>query len=154
MQGEPVVKIGVDIGSVTIGVAVLKDDQLVSKSYRFHYGEIRNTFTEILKSLDFPRARLALTGRGAKIFQRALRINNVVAAVEGVKWAAQRIPRYVLGRFGYEAIVSEEMPESIVLKFRKMASPVLGTAHPLLEPYIYYLKKRKERRLSQAKRRD
>ena len=94
MKGE--VKIGVDIGSVTIGVAVLKNDQLVSKSYRFHHGEIRNTLAEILKSLDFPRAQVALTGRGAKIFHQTLQINNVVASVEGVKWASKRIPCYIL----------------------------------------------------------
>lgn len=90
------VKIGIDIGSVTLGVAVLKDKKLISKSYRFHHGDIKKTLTEILNSLDVSRAPVAFTGRGAKIFSRTLRINDVVASVEGVKWAAQRIPKYIL----------------------------------------------------------
>jgi predicted CoA-substrate-specific enzyme activase len=89
------VKIGVDIGSVTIGVAVLKDNALVSKFYRFHQGDLRKTLTEILNSLDLPSARVAFTGRGARIFCPSLRINDVVGTVEGVKWARRRIPKYI-----------------------------------------------------------
>jgi predicted CoA-substrate-specific enzyme activase len=93
---ESEVRIGVDIGSVAIGLAVLENGQLVFTSYRFHHGEIRKTLAEILASLDFEKAPVALTGRGSRIFQRRLRVNNVVATVEGAKWAARKNPRYIL----------------------------------------------------------
>ncbi len=90
------IKIGIDIGSVTLGVAVLEDNKLILKFYRFHHGDIKKTLTETLNSLDVSKARIALTGRGARVFNRALRVNDVVALVEGAKWAARRIPKYIL----------------------------------------------------------
>ncbi|MDH7512161.1 MAG: acyl-CoA dehydratase activase [Clostridiales bacterium] len=89
-------KIGVDIGTVTIGVAVLEDARLAARFYRFHHGEVRKTLADIFKSLDFSEARLAATGRGARILDPERKINDVVAAVEGVKWAATRSFRHVL----------------------------------------------------------
>ncbi|MEW5900035.1 MAG: hypothetical protein AB1715_01065 [Acidobacteriota bacterium] len=45
-------RIGVDIGAVTIGVAALEDGNLVSKAYRFHHGDVKSTLAEISSNLQ------------------------------------------------------------------------------------------------------
>lgn len=82
------IKVGVDIGAVTIGLAVLRDGHLVTKSYRFHEGNVRKTLLEVLESLGLFRVRLAATGRGARILGPERRVNDIVAAVEGARWVA------------------------------------------------------------------
>ncbi len=89
-------RIGVDIGAVTVGVAVLKDRDLVSKAYFFHHGDVKSTVAAIFKNFDFSSARVGFTGRGAKTFTGSRGINDVVAAVEGVRWACRKNPRSIL----------------------------------------------------------
>jgi predicted CoA-substrate-specific enzyme activase len=88
--------LGVDIGAVSIGLAVLRDGALVSRAYSYHHGDIPNTLKAMIGDLGLTRARLGLTGRGAKRLAAGRRVNDVVAMVEGVKWAAPRLPRSVL----------------------------------------------------------
>jgi len=90
------IQIGIDIGAVSIGVAVLKDRSLISKSYAYHHGDILNSLKKMIRELGVSRAPVALTGRGAKIFRGVPRVNDVVATVEGVKWTLRRVPRMVL----------------------------------------------------------
>ena len=90
------IQIGIDIGTVTIGMAVLRGGSLVSKSYAWHHGDIPNTLKTMIRELGISRAPVGLTGRGTKTFRSGRRINDVVATVEGVKWAARRIPQSVL----------------------------------------------------------
>lgn len=89
-------RIGVDIGAVTVGLAVLDGKTLVTKDYRFHRGDIGRTLTQMIEPLGNRRARLALTGRGARTFRAVRRVHDVVAAVEGAKWAAGRPPGSIL----------------------------------------------------------
>lgn len=90
------VRIGVDIGAVTVGVAVIKEGGLVAKFYRFHHGNVRQTLLDILRTLEFSEVKLAATGRGARILGTERRVNDIVAAVEGVRWAAGRPFRHIL----------------------------------------------------------
>jgi predicted CoA-substrate-specific enzyme activase len=90
------IKIGVDIGAVTVAVAVLRGNRLISKSYRFHHGDVASTLTGVLNELSGTRALVGFTGRGGKLFGGNRKVNEVVATVEGVKWAARRIPRSIL----------------------------------------------------------
>ncbi len=90
------IKIGVDIGAVTVGVAVLKGGSLLSRFYRFHHGDVRNTVAAIFQSIDFSSARIGFTGRGVKPFAGGRKINDVVAAVEGVRWSCPKNPGSIL----------------------------------------------------------
>lgn len=90
------IRVGIDIGSVTIGAAVLEGNRLVSKSYRFHHGDIRQTLADIFKPLDISSVHLGLTGRGTKSLFSVRHTNDIVAAVEGVKWACGKPPRSIL----------------------------------------------------------
>lgn len=90
------IRIGIDIGAVTIAGAVLRGGRLASKSYRFHHGNIKDTLAEVLSTLECPRALVGLTGRGARVFAGPSKVNDVVAAVEGVKWAAVKTPESIL----------------------------------------------------------
>jgi predicted CoA-substrate-specific enzyme activase len=90
------IRIGVDIGAVTVGVAVLKDRVLISKAYLFHHGDVSSAVASICKNFDFSSARVGFTGRGAKTFSGGCRVNDVVAAVEGVRWGRRRNPRSIL----------------------------------------------------------
>jgi len=91
------IQIGIDIGAVTIGMAVLQGGSLVSKSYAYHHGDIPNTLKAMIRGLGISRAPVGLTGRGTKTFRSGRRrINDVVATVEGIKWAARRVPQSVL----------------------------------------------------------
>jgi predicted CoA-substrate-specific enzyme activase len=105
------IRVGVDIGSVSIGVAVLKDDKLIAKFHKIHQGEIKKTFREVIGSLDFRQAGVAVTGRGARMFDRDLRVNSVVAAVEGVKWAVDKIPHYILLVGGEDILLIKLHPD-------------------------------------------
>jgi len=90
------IQIGIDIGAVTVGMAVLEGGSLVSKSYAYHQGDIPKTLKAMIRELGISRAPVGLTGRGTKTFRSGPRINDVVATVEGAKWAARRVPRSVL----------------------------------------------------------
>ncbi len=90
------VKIGIDTGAVTVSVVVLSGNRPVSKSYRFHHGDVSTTLTGVLNELSDTQALVGFTGRRAKLFGGNRRVNEVVATVEGVKWAARRIPRSIL----------------------------------------------------------
>jgi len=89
-------KVGVDIGAVSIGMAVLSGNDLVAKDYRFHHGDIRGTLAGMLAKSGIRRARLALTGRGAKVFTGVRRVHAVVAAVEGARLASDTPPGAIL----------------------------------------------------------
>jgi predicted CoA-substrate-specific enzyme activase len=89
-------KVGLDIGAVSIGMAVLAGNSLVAKDYRFHHGDIKGTLADMLARSGIPGARLALTGRGARVFPGVQRVHDVVAAVEGARWAAARPPSAIL----------------------------------------------------------
>ncbi len=101
------VNAGIDIGAVTVGVAVIQAGQLVAKHYCFHHGNVRKTLLDILESFDFSEVKLAATGRGARIFGQERRINDIVAAVEGVRWAASRPFRHVLLAGGETVLLIE-----------------------------------------------
>lgn len=90
------IQVGIDIGAVSVGMAVLLDGSLLSKSYSYHHGDIPNTLKRMIRDLGISQARVGLTGRGARTLPKGRRINEVVATVEGVKWATQRFPRSVL----------------------------------------------------------
>ena len=90
------IRVGIDIGAVSIGLAVLRDSALVSTSCAYHHGDIPNCLKAMIGGLGLTRALVGLTGRGAKTLAQGRRINDVVATVEGVKWAAPRRPRSVL----------------------------------------------------------
>ncbi len=90
-------RIGVDIGAVTIGVAVLRGGELISTYYHFHNGDIRAAMQEILGSLelDAAQARIGFTGRAARtLYKEAL--DDVIATIEGVKWMINGNPRCIL----------------------------------------------------------
>jgi predicted CoA-substrate-specific enzyme activase len=89
-------RIGVDIGAVTIGLAVLEGRRLVARDYRFHRGEIRRTLAQMTGGVGLRQGRLALSGRGARVFPEVPRVHDVVAAVEGAKWAAAKPPDSLL----------------------------------------------------------
>lgn len=89
-------KVGVDVGAVTIGLAVVSDGRLLAKFYRFHHGNVRKTLANIFDQLEFSEVKLAATGRGARILGHERRINDIVAAIEGAKWAATQPFRHVL----------------------------------------------------------
>ncbi len=89
-------RIGVDIGAVTVGVAVLKDRAIVAKKYLFHHGDVKRTVAAIFKDFDFASARIGFTGRGAKAFAGGRSVNDVVAAVEGIRRICPRNPRSIL----------------------------------------------------------
>ncbi len=90
------IRIGIDIGAVTIAVAVLQRNDLIAKAYRFHNGNVSATLAGILMDLNFTQARVGFTGRGARQFGSHRKVNEVVATVEGVKWAARSITRSIL----------------------------------------------------------
>ncbi len=90
------VKVGIDIGAVAVAVAVLRGNRLVFKSYRFHHGDVASTLAEILNGLNLTPGVVGFTGRGAKLFGGNRKVNEVVATVEGAKWAARKIPRSIL----------------------------------------------------------
>ncbi len=97
-------KVGVDIGAVSIGLAALSGDQLVAKDYRFHHGDIRGTLAAMLAESGILRARLALTGRGARAFPAVRRVHDVVAAVEGARRVSEKPPGGIL-LVGGEAVM-------------------------------------------------
>lgn len=90
------IRVGIDIGAVSIGMAVLRDGALSSTSYAYHHGDIPNTLKALIGGLGSTQALVGLTGRGAKTLALGRRINDVVATVEGVKWAAPRMPQSIL----------------------------------------------------------
>jgi len=69
---------------------------LISASYRLHHGDIGGVLAEGLNFGSDSRPLIGVTGRGAKAFPEFLRINEVVAAVEGAKWAARKNPDSLL----------------------------------------------------------
>ena len=89
-------RIGIDIGSVTIGVAVIKDGELISTSYKFHRGDFKKALQDILGDLDLTEAKVAFTGRGTKFLPYSQGLDDIIAIVEGVKWVIHEPPSSVL----------------------------------------------------------
>ena len=90
------VKIGIDIGAVTVGLAALRGEELIAKAYRYHHGDVAATLSGLLDDLNIAQGRVGFTGRGAKLFEPCRKVNEVVATVEGVFWAARKPPRSIL----------------------------------------------------------
>jgi hypothetical protein len=82
-------RIGIDIGAVTIGLAVLEAGELVAKAYRYHHGAAGGTLAKMRADFRSGDALVGFTGRGAKAFDPSGKINDVVATLKGVKWASR-----------------------------------------------------------------
>ena len=61
-------KMGLDIGSTTIKVVILDDDQIIYQQYRRHHSDIRGELARSFEDVgrEFPdlRAQIAITGSG------------------------------------------------------------------------------------------
>lgn len=79
--------LGIDIGSVAIKIAFFKSGRLEAKDYRFHYGDISGCLQSLLAPWSHLRAKVALTGSGARTFPAEFQMDEVVAAIQGTKWA-------------------------------------------------------------------
>lgn len=79
--------LGIDIGSAAIKVAFFKSGQLEATAYRFHYGDISGCLQLILSAWSHLKTKIALTGSGARVFPAEFQIDEIVAAIEGTKWA-------------------------------------------------------------------
>ena len=104
------VKLGIDIGSVSIGIAVIKENELVTTHYKFHHGDIKNTLTGVLKNLNITTAKIGFTGRATRVFHDFEPIDDIISTIEGVKWITGRSPRYIM-MIGGESFVLIELDE-------------------------------------------
>ena len=79
--------LGIDIGSVAIKIALFKSGKLQATDYRFHYGDISGCLQSLLAPWLDLKARIALTGSGSRTFPAELQVDEIVAAIEGTRWA-------------------------------------------------------------------
>ena len=92
MDDHPVI-LGIDIGSVSISVAVTSPDKAIIKTaYQFHHGHIEETFTRILNDLD-PGCicGIAATYSTPRIIKANRRYDNRVAVIEAARHFHQEI---------------------------------------------------------------
>mgnify|MGYP000079453152 CR=1 FL=1 len=105
------VKLGIDIGSVSIGIAAIKEGELVSTYYRFHYGDIRNTLKRLLKNLNIPAAKVGFTGRATRVLHDFKPVDDIISTIEGVKWVTGKSPKYIM-MVGGESFVLIELDKN------------------------------------------
>lgn len=86
-------RVGIDIGAVTIGVALIKGRRLISSGYRFHNGDIRSCLHALITALGLEgkQARVGLTGRAAGPLKLPC-LDDVIATIEGASWMAGTEP--------------------------------------------------------------
>ncbi len=82
--------LGIDIGSIGLGVVLLSDDaKIIFKCYKRHQGESLTALQSALKEIDVTSVQgLALTGSGTERLKiGGIHIDPIVAGAEGVKKA-------------------------------------------------------------------
>ena len=92
-QNEPLVVLGIDIGSVSISVAEVDSERKILRTaYRFHHGNIKETFINIMKAFD-PKGicGIAATSSTPSIIKADSRYDNRVAIIEAARHFHQRI---------------------------------------------------------------
>lgn len=91
-------KLGLDVGSTTIKVVVMtEDNQIVHKVYRRHLSNIREMMIELLRETyelvgDVPVA-VSVTGSGGLLVAKWLEIPFVQEVVAGTMAVERKIPR-------------------------------------------------------------
>jgi len=79
--------LGIDIGSVAIGVVELSPSKnLIAKAYRFHHGEIAETLERILNKFAFSRiASIAVTSSTPAVLRADRIYDNQIALISAAK---------------------------------------------------------------------
>ncbi|MCP2519102.1 acyl-CoA dehydratase activase [SCandidatus Aminicenantes bacterium Aminicenantia_JdfR_composite] len=109
------IRLGIDIGSVSIGIALIKNNKLIKTFYKFHHGEIKKSLIELLRNLNIPKAKVGFTGRGTGIFQDFESINDIISTIEGIKFIIKDNPKYIM-MIGGESFILIELDENGVYK--------------------------------------
>ncbi|MDZ7332722.1 MAG: acyl-CoA dehydratase activase [candidate division KSB1 bacterium] len=80
--------LGIDVGSVSLGYAVLDQDRQIHQSgYLFHRGNIYAALESCLAQLDLSNiCQIAFNHRAVDFFANGLGVNDQVAVIEGVKF--------------------------------------------------------------------
>ncbi len=111
MGNEKDIKLGIDIGSVTIGIALIEENKLLATYYEFHNGDIKNTLIELLRCLNISKAKVGFTGRATRVLSDFKTIDDVIATIEGIKWTIKENPSYIL-MIGGESFLLIELDEN------------------------------------------
>lgn len=82
--------LGLDLGSVAIKLVIFDSGQIVATDYKFHYGDIFGCLQSVLSPWINLKPKVALTGIGAKNFPEDLQVDEIVATLEGAKWALRQ----------------------------------------------------------------
>ncbi len=72
---NPQVRVGIDIGSTTVKIAILNEDGVVLFSdYRRHFAQIQETLAELLEEASWgsPSPRRSLRSRPRFVFMRRI----------------------------------------------------------------------------------
>lgn len=82
--------LGLDCGSVAIKLVIFDSGQIVATDYKFHYGDIFGCLQSVLSPWLNLKFKVAITGIGAKNFPEDLQVDEIVATLEGAKWALRQ----------------------------------------------------------------
>ncbi|MGI6200367.1 MAG: acyl-CoA dehydratase activase-related protein [Christensenellales bacterium] len=89
-------QLGVDIGSTTIKLVLLKDGQMVYEQYRRHLsdiqGELARAFEELAQAHPGVSAQVAVTGSGGLLVARSLGLDFIQEVVAGTQAVQQILP--------------------------------------------------------------
>ena len=80
--------LGIDIGSVAIGIAVIDDDNLIlHSSYSFHKGQIKENLIEALKGIEINKIKsVGYTSSGPAIFSHGVQVDSKIAFISAAKY--------------------------------------------------------------------
>jgi len=92
-KNDPLVFLGVDIGSVSISVAEINSEKRVLKTaYRFHHGNIEGTFTAMMKAFDPGQiCGIAATSSTPSTINVNRHYDNRVATIEAARAYHEKI---------------------------------------------------------------
>ena len=81
------VNLGIDIGTVSIGIALIKNEKVIKTDYKKHEGNITNQLSEMLKNYPLSDIkRVGITGSGEeKVNKSFKRIDQIICFIEGTK---------------------------------------------------------------------
>ncbi|MDR2434390.1 MAG: acyl-CoA dehydratase activase [Treponema sp.] len=92
-KDKPVYRLGIDLGSVSIAVALLDDDtQVAAKGYRLHHGDMQNALNGLLEDIlrmadGAALCRTAICGANRDSVQ-AQSVNEITALIAGARFVA------------------------------------------------------------------
>ena len=97
MSGTPKV-IGIDIGSVAIGVSVMNlNIEVIKTAYEFHHGRIEDTLKRLLTTLELSGpCAIACTSSSPPVFKTHGRYDNRVAVIAAAQHYHQKIGSILL----------------------------------------------------------